>query len=278
MRISGSLVLYHNPPNIFAESIASFLADSDGRLVVVDNSRSPISHPLLHHERVTHLHRGDNPGFGRAHNLAFETFYAQSDLHLILNPDIRFQPGTLKHLAEVMAANTSFSAIMPKIEFPDGSTQHLAKLLPTPVDLLLRRFFPFPAAKAKHNARYELHTISMSRIQEVPSISGCFLLARTSLLQQIGGFDPRFFMYMEDVDLVRRLGDHGQIMFDPRVSVTHDYGKGSYQDRRLLGLHLKSAMLYFLKWGFVFDRQRQFRNHKILAALSQPADAAEGGE
>jgi hypothetical protein len=102
---------------------------------------------------------------------------------------------------------------------------------------------------------------------EIPWLSGCFLLARTSQLEKIGGFDERFFMYMEDIDLSRRSLRHFKNIFYPHVTIQHFYEKGSYKSRKLTIIHLISAIRYFNKWGWFFDRQREIINQDALKKL-----------
>lgn len=268
--ITASLVLYHNDPAIYGEAIASFLASApEGELWVSDNSATALSHPLFAHPRVHHLHNGANLGFGAGHNQAFARLPQDSDLHLILNPDVRFAPPVLPALQAVMDADSNVGAVMPRINFPDGHLQRLAKLLPSPVDLIFRRFVPSGAVRERINQRYELHDLPQDQPIEVPVISGCCLLVRTAALRRVGGFDERYFMYMEDFDLVRRLGDFSTILYVPTVGVVHDYAKGSYVNRKLLGFHMKSALKYFTKWGWVFDRERGRRNAAVLEHIAR---------
>ncbi len=277
LRISASLVLYHNDPVQYGEAMQSFLVGTaQGRLLVVDNSAEPLAHPLFSHPRVSHVFAGRNLGFGAGHNLALKQLRQDSDLHLLLNPDIRFGPEVLPALAQCMAAQPDIGALMPRIAYPDGELQRLTKLLPTPVDLILRRFIPSAAVRDRINRRYELHGLAQDRQSDVPSLSGCFLLVRTPLLQSLGGFDERYFMYMEDVDLVRRIGDRARTVYEPSVVVTHDYAKGSYRNRKLLGFHLRSALSYFRKWGWLFDSERSRRNAQVLDLLRVQARQRSG--
>lgn len=264
MKITASLVLYHNDPAQYGAAIQSFLSGCDGRLVVVDNSAEPLQHPLFADPRVQVIFAGRNLGFGAGHNLAIRALAGQSDAHLLLNPDVSFGPEVLSHLSARLEREPDISALMPRIAYPDGELQRLCKLLPTPLDLILRRFIPSQSLRSRLNERYELHDLPQDRSSEVPSLSGCFLLVRMALLQGMGGFDERYFMYMEDVDLVRRLGDHGRTVYDPSVTVVHAYAKGSYRNRKLLGYHLKSALKYFGKWGWVVDVTRTRRNREAL--------------
>jgi GT2 family glycosyltransferase len=119
----------------------------------------------------------------------------------------------------------------------------------------------------KINQRYELYGLSQEEPSFVPSLSACFLLVRTELMQTLGGFDEQYFMYMEDVDLVRRIGDIAETIYYPTVQVTHSYSKGSYKKLKLLYYHTHSAIKYFNKWGWLFDKTRRDRNKIALAQL-----------
>jgi GT2 family glycosyltransferase len=264
MNISASLVLFHNDPIQYGQAIRCFLDGCEGILFVVDNSTTPLQHELFAHPRVHYVYAGENLGFGKAHNRAIAMVGRTSDAHLLLNPDISFNAHVLPELGQFLGANHYVGAVMPRITYPDGSLQRLCKLLPTPVDLILRRFVPSKRIKAKINERYELHGLTQDRPSCVPSLSGCFLLIRTELLSRVGGFDERFFMYMEDVDLVRRIGDIAETLYLPSVQVVHAYAKGSYLNRRLLGYHMRSAIEYFNKWGWFFDPTRKIRNRNAL--------------
>jgi len=267
VRLSSSLVLFHNDPDLYGQAIQSFLNGCDGLLYVVDNSSVPLEHELFRHPRVRYIFLGRNLGFGAAHNQAITTVGADSDLHLILNPDISFGTDVIPHLLGVMQSTPEIGALMPRINYPDGSLQRLCKLLPTPVDLILRRFIPLKSIQTAINRRYELHDLPQDRLVDTPTISGCFLLVRTEILLKLGGFDQRYFMYLEDVDLVRRIGDVARIVYDPGVSVTHTYTKGSYRNKKLLAYHMASAIRYFTKWGWWFDSVRRNRNSAVLSFL-----------
>lgn len=277
MKISASLVLFHNDPMLYEIAIRSFLEGSDGVLYIVDNSATPLQHALFSHPRVTYLFAGRNLGFGAAHNVALAKIATQSEVHLLLNPDICFGPDVLPALIACMSSNQSIGAVMPRIEYPNGELQRLCKLLPTPLDLIFRRFIPITAIRDRINKRYELHNLQQQSPSDVPTLSGCFLLVRTGLLQRLEGFDERYFMYMEDVDLVRRIGDVARTLYVPLVSVTHDYAKGSYRNKTLLGYHLKSAVKYFQKWGWFYDRIRAKRNRLTLESLKAHKPCRRGG-
>lgn len=269
MKITGSLVLYQTSQDEYEAVIKSFLlASDDGDFYVMDNSQLPSSSELFSHHRVQYRHIGKNVGFGAAHNQAIRACCPTSDLHLIVNPDIRFERQSLADMKQYFNLDPNLVAAMPKIKYPNGELQQLCKLLPNPTNLFVRRFIPISKIRNAMNAKYELHSLPQDHAIEVPTISGCFLLVRSKELISIDGFDPRFFMYLEDVDLVRRLSSRGNIQYLPTSSVIHAYAKGSYGNIRLLKYHIISAIKYFNKWGWIFDGERSRINNKILSKLN----------
>ncbi len=269
MKITASLVLFHNDPLLYVKTIQSFLDGCDGQLYVIDNSSIPLEHDLFKFPRVHYMHAGKNLGFGRGHNKAISELPKDSDFHLLLNPDIYFESDVLPYLGKIMQENSDIGALMPKIVYPSLELQHLCKLLPSPLDLIFRRFVPCTSVRELINNRYELRSLRQDRRADIPFLSGCFLLLRTSLLHKVGGFDARYFMYMEDVDLVRRIGDFSRTVYDPCVYVVHAYAKGSYKNKRLLAYHLKSAFAYFNKWGWLFDTTRTIRNATTINSIRE---------
>jgi GT2 family glycosyltransferase len=260
-------VLFHNNPDVYSQAISSFLSGCDGMICIVDNSGSPLINELFDHPRVVYKFSGSNVGFGAGHNLALKQLSYNSQFHLFLNPDVLFTSEVLPGLLEVFRCDLNAGAVMPRVVYFSGVDQRLSKLLPSPLDLIFRRFIPLKSFQAWINKRYELWGLNMDSITQIPSLSGCFLLCRTPILQALGGFDERYFMYLEDVDLVRRIGDSSKTLFVPFYKVTHKYEKGSYSSRVLLAHHMLSAIKYFNKWGWFFDPARRRRNNQVLELL-----------
>lgn len=265
MQLTASLVLYNNDPCEFEIAIQSFLDGSNGFLYILDNSETPLCHPLFLNPRVFYKKSSANLGFGRAHNLAFKNISHDSDIHLFMNPDVKFESTVLPELIGFLGMHPEIGALMPRIEYRDGSLQRLCKLLPTPLDLVVRRFLPIKQLRNWINRRYEMHWLGQDRSFDVPSLSACFLLVRSKDFRYIGGFDERYFMYLEDVDLVRRIGEFKRTVYYPLAHIVHGYARGSYKNTTLLYHHLRSAIAYFSKWGWWHD---QFRAKKNKAALA----------
>ena len=207
----------------------------------------------------------ENTGYGSSHNIAMhKSIELGADYHVVLNPDIRFEADVLPRLCEYMNNNSDVVYILPKVIYPNGELQYLCKLLPTPSDLFFRRFLPKTAKTEKKNDRYVLKESGYNKIMNPPCLSGCFMFLRNSALKENNiFFDDRFFMYFEDFDLIRRLHRVGKTIFYPDVSIIHDHAKESYKSKKMLIVHIKSAIKYFSKYGWFIDKERRLMNKRI---------------
>lgn len=270
--ITASIVLYKSKPDIIRDVITSFFSDTVAKkkLILIDNSPTDSLHVLQEErpEDIQYFFNNRNIGFGSAHNIGIrEAVHFNPSYHLILNPDVQFGPEVVPTLASYMDENPDIGLLMPQVYYPNGELQHLCKLFPRPWDVMLRRFVPYRSYRERNNERFELRNWSYDTIQDIPSLSGCFMFARMDILRQVGGFDERFFMYAEDLDLCRRIGQVSRTVFFPKVSIMHTYAKGSYHDAKLLRHHIVSLIRYFNKWGWLFDAERRRVNRACLAVL-----------
>ena len=263
--IAVSIVVYQNDRKELSTILES-LRISKRRLMitVVDNSPTPALRATAKLAGAEYIFVGENIGFGAGHNLAIRRSLELAPYHAVVNPDVIVGEDTFDRLIALMDAHPEVGQAMPAVYYADGREQRLAKRLPTPVDLFLRRFLgPVGKRLAKgHWDHYELRDIDLTVTREVPCLSGCFMFLRTTTLRQIGLFDERYFMYMEDVDLCRRIGDVSLTVICPDAKICHGYSKGSYRNLRLLWFHTLSAIGYFGKWGWIWDRTRSSRNNR----------------
>jgi len=266
-QINASIVLYHNKKEQILKTINSFLNTSMSiRLYLVDNSSNDNLKELSTIDRrIEYVFNNANLGYGSAHNIAMRKSIADSvPYHLVLNPDIYFEKGKIDNIYEYMEENPDVGSVMPKVLYPDGEIQYLCKLLPSPFDLIFRRFVPFEKWKDKRNEIYELRFTGYDEIMNIPYLSGCFMFLRVDILKKVGLFDERFFMYLEDTDLSKRINRVAKNIFYPYVHIYHEYSKGSYKNKKLLMYHIQSAIKYFNKWGWFFDSERKKINQEIL--------------
>jgi len=271
--INISIVLFKNDMDLVQKAIYSFTyATLINKIYLIDNSPTDILSCLASLDsRIEYIFNNANLGFGKAHNIALKRSIEENiSYHLVLNPDVYFEGGVLEELYHFMESNPDVGLVMPKVLYPDGTLQYLCKLLPTPLDLFGRRFLnfgPFKKIVEKRNEIYELRFTGYDKIMEVPYLSGCFMFIRTEVLKKVGLFDERFFMYLEDTDLSRRIHRIAKTVYYPYVHIYHEYGKGSYKSLKLLYYHIKSAIKYFNKYGWFFDKEREEINKKILKKL-----------
>lgn len=268
--ITASIVTFHTKHNELRRLLDCALTGCIDLLFVIDNSSNDELRDFVKdNPRICYIH-SLNLGYGSGHNVAIrKSIEMDADYHVVLNPDVYWDDCVIERLREFMDGNADCGLVMPRIVYPSGETQHLCKLLPTPMDLIVRRFIPLKSYQQKRDYDYELHWSGYDKVMEVPSLSGCFMFMRCSVLRQIGGFDERYFMYAEDLDLCRRIGEVSRTMFYPHATVVHEYAKGSYKSGKLLKYHIVSMVRYFNKWGWIFDRKRVDRNRSCIAQLER---------
>lgn len=274
VKITASIVLYNTPRSQIDSVLKSvFESGCVEILYIIDNSPSDRWRILENRNeesgckntKIRYIHN-ENLGYGASHNLAMqEAIESGSVYHVVLNPDIRFEAEVLSSLTDFMEENKDASYVLPKVVYPDGEIQYLCKLLPTPGDLIFRRFLPKTKWNERKNDRYCLKFFGYDRVINPPCLSGCFMFMRLSVLAENNiFFDDRFFMYFEDFDLIRRLHRVSRTLYFPGVQIVHDHQKESYKSRKMLIAHIKSAMRYFGKYGWWFDRERREMNERVL--------------
>lgn len=266
---TASIVAYNTDPQQLHTVIACADASVIGRIYVVDNSATDSLGDFMRSlsGKVQYIHGQGNVGYGAAHNIAIRKAMADgAKYHIVLNPDIEFRPQDIQALRSYMESHPNVGWLMPRVIYPDGRLQYLCKLLPTPMDLIGRRFLGFLPAMKKRDHRFEMRESGYDREMDAPFCSGCFMFLRTDTLRAVGLFDDRIFMYGEDLDLSRRIYTSGRwtTRFWPEVTIVHAHNKESYRSRKLLWIHMKSITYYFNKYGWLFDRERQRINTETL--------------
>lgn len=248
-----SIVLYGHSEREIAPLATSLLASEQlERLVFVDNGGCDWANGWVG-DRVSYIRPAGNIGFGAGHNLALKHFGQNARYYIVCNPDISLDPSCLGILArEIERLNVGL--VVPDVRYLNGDRQEVCKLLPSPLNLFVRRFAP-KLADVFDNS-YLMRGADYSHPLFAPFLSGCFMFFRGDALRSVRGFDERYFMYMEDVDLSRQVAERFGAMYTPAVQVAHAFQRGSYANRKLLNYHITSAIRYFNKWGWFFDVKR----------------------
>lgn len=270
MKTTASIVIYNTPLNQIERALNSVLkSNAIQKLYIIDNYSNEKNRTYFETcdlnsiiEYIPH----NNTGYGSSHNIAIKrAIECGADYHIVLNPDIYFEANVLPELIQFMDSNYDVGYILPRVIYPDGELQYLCKLLPTPFDLIFRRFLPKTRFVKNINDRYELRMSGYDKIMNPPCLSGCFMFMRLSTIKKHKLlFDESFFMYCEDFDLMRRIHKVSKTVFYPNVTIIHDHAKASYKSKKMLMMHIKSAIHYFNKWGWFFDKERRMYNKQIL--------------
>jgi len=265
--ITISIVLYNHTIEEIKPLVSTLHQSKAVKFIyLIDNS--PSSNIEFRKLPAIYIFTGKNLGYGSAHNIAIEKSIMQGiKYHIVLNPDIILNSNVIEQLTEYMELHQEVGLSMPNIVYPNLHRQYLCKLLPSPSDLIFRRFNPFERIKRKHDDWFELKNANYNTAFYAPSLSGCFMFIRTDVLLKVNGFDEHFFMYCEDIDLCRRINKIAELRYVPTEYVIHQYNKESYKEIKLLRSHINSAIKYFNKWGWIFDSDRRKINKKTLKQL-----------
>ncbi len=240
------------------------------KVFFIDNSPTNSLQNVLNSKQDVHyIYTGKNLGFGAGHNVAIEIAKGISEYHLVLNADVNFKSEILEHIYGYMNENKDVGLLAPKILNPDGTIQYSVKLLPSPANLIVRRFVPVSSIQNKMDFNYEFHFFDFNSVINVPYVMGCFMFINSKVFDSVKGFDERFFMYPEDIDLTRRIHEQFKTIYYPNVVITHKHGKGSYKSGKLLYYHVTSMIKYFNKWGWFFDSGRKKINKRIMAQFKE---------
>lgn len=261
---AASIVTYRTSPAELRHVLGLLSRAGVNHVYVVDNASSAEIRSVCGEFREVEYIPSRNVGYGAGHNIALRRSLSSGvRYHLVLNTDVDFNPADLGLLTDYLERNPAAGCVAPRLVCADGAPQYAARLLPTPTDLLIRRFLPSEIMKTRRH-RYELRMFDGTGTYSAPFLFGSFMLLRAEALRRHGIFDERFFLYMEDVDFTRRLHRHWHTVSVPFVTVRHEHRAESYHSLRMLALHCVSAVRYFTKWGWFRDDERSRFNDAAL--------------
>jgi len=240
--------------------VRALLAQTIGdrlEVIVVDNHSDTDSIGILRRQlpgdsRVKIVETSRNLGFGGGY--AAGARVACGTYILINNPVKMLPPSAVETLVGKMEAEPDIGILAPKLQFPDGSARFSARRFPLPIDVIanrtvLGRLFPHRVQ------RYLQSDISPDQERDTDWVAGGCVLMRRAFFEDLGGFDHRFFLFFEDIDLCRRCWLRGKrVHYYPTVAVADrqrrlsEGGVFSLLGTRVGRAHLLSAMKYFWKW------------------------------
>ena len=270
MRITASIVTFNTDCEELQKCIEALENNGVDLVFISDNSPSATLENFFQKFQSTiYHHNSGNIGYGAAHNVAIK--YCQQfspDYHLVINSDVYFESNVLKKIVDYMDEHTDVGQLIPNTIYPNGELQHVVRLLPRPIDMFARRFLP--KKWTQHiDHRFLLQFWDHKTIANIPFHMGCFMFMRMSALEKVGLFDERIFLYTEDIDLTRRIHKYYKTIFFPEATIIHAHKQSSYKSKRVMLLHIKSAIAYFNKWGWFFDCERRLWNREVLHNLKK---------
>lgn len=197
------------------------------------------------YSNVRLLRTGKNLGYGSAVNRAMATITPQEQFVIVANPDVVWGPGSIDALVDAAERWPRAATLGPLIRNPDGSIYPSARHLPSIIRGGMHAVVGFVWKNNPWTKTYLQEKVEPSE-RAVGWLSGACLLVRRKAFDQIEGFDERYFMYMEDVDLGDRLGRAGWLnVYVPSAEILHDKGHSTGRDpARNLRAHHQSTYIY----------------------------------
>ena len=240
------LIVTFNSASTISQCLKSLSQQSfaDFEILIFDNASGDMTLEKISKFENIKIYPGQkNVGFGSAINKLAEK--AGADYLFILNPDCVCPPDTLAQLYDF--ARTYPGVISPALIYPDGKPQLSARSFPSYRNIIFSRRSPvFQLGFSKTDDAGYLY---LNQAAKVPAVSGTALFISNKLFKQSGGFDERFFLYLEDIDLCRRLVEKKvDIWYLPDVKISHVLGASSASAAaKALFHHHYSMYKYFTK-------------------------------
>jgi len=232
------------------ESLFQFRSSKSFEVIVVDNNSTDGSQtelPILFPE-IIFLSLPENKGFGAANNIGAKK--AKGELLFFVNNDTLFIDETIEKLAKFFSEQNDCGIISPKLMNGDRTFQ--------------LSFGKYPSIAVELDAKRISKDYSLQEKEEIVSneptqkdwVTGAAIMIKRDLFEAIGGFDERFFMYFEDIDLCRMIDKRGfKSFYIPSVSLVHLGGKSYGQkDPKIIFEYRRSQLLYYDKHNSLFQR------------------------
>jgi GT2 family glycosyltransferase len=200
---------------------------------------------------VLRLIRNERPrGFAANQNAAFSI--SSGKYYCVMNPDIRINGNPFQYLIKCLT-NNKVGVVAPKVLSPEGNIEDSARSFPTPISII--------AKAIKHIKGNSTRNIE---VEEPDWVGGMFMFFDSAVFKTLKGFDERFFLYYEDVDLCARMRFAGyDVKLCSDATVIHDAQRESHRNKKYLFWHLSSMTKFFLSGVFFNILFRKIKNKNI---------------
>lgn len=240
-------------------SIAENSGNINYEIIIVDNNSSDKTCEAVNNlskekfKRLKLITNKTNTGFTKGCNTGIQN--STGNNVLLLNPDTRILPSALESLLFKLNSNDKYAATAPQLLNEDKTIQKSCRTFPGYFDMfcelsLLSLLLP----KSKTFAGWKMNYFSHNEQSAVDQPMAAALMVKKKVLEQIDNFDERFLMFFNDVDLCKKIYDHGyEILFFPEAKVIHEKGVSIYKDRiRMIRIWNEDCLSYFKKYHYNF--------------------------
>lgn len=236
---------------------------SEYEIIVVDNDSQEPEKEKVFLEKwkscpaLIYLRTPKNLGFGEGNN--FGARAAHGEYLLIMNPDIEVWKGSLDEAISYLDANPEVGVLGGQLRYPNGVIQDSYRNFPTLPDQIIKRVGILRRRKflRKRVSHYLMWDKDPNVTEPVDWVIGGFLFVRRRAFEDVSGFDGRYFLFMEDVDLCRQMWLKGwRVIYHPKIIATHQEerlsagGIADFFRKKTLRIHVRSALKYFWKYRF----------------------------
>jgi N-acetylglucosaminyl-diphospho-decaprenol L-rhamnosyltransferase len=271
------IIVSYRCESLLRDCLESLLSDPPTapiRVQVIDNASGDGTAEMVRRDfgEVELTESPRNLGFSAANNVGIAAGHAP--YVLALNPDTRVTGGALDALLETIEARPELGMCGPRLELEDGSFDHASRRsFPTPLSALGH----FTGLGRRPGASGALAQYRAPGVEAGPvdAINGAFMLMRRAALEEVGGFDEGYWMYMEDLDLCYRFAQAGWITwFEPSVVVVHVKAGTSGRHRSVrLNYAFHYGMYRFYRAHYAADRS-MLTNLAVYAGIAVKFAAA----
>jgi len=250
MKVSACIVTY-KCCETSRQAIRTLLEQTKGTdltLYVVDNNSQDDTLERLSGEfpDIVAVQNRHNKGFGNGHNTVLPML--DSEFHVVVNPDIELDRDVIGELCRYLSENPDIGMITPMIRYPDGHDQQLPKRDPVVLSLVGRHIFRKRLKGIVQH--YQMLDEDLSEVCDIEFATGCFFVIRTELFKKLGGFDERWFIYYEDMDITRRARAVARAVYYPHTYVYHAWARSSSRKLKYFIILVLGMFKYFNKWGW----------------------------
>lgn len=256
----GAVIVAHNTRDDVLTCLATIPASLHPSTIVVDNGSTDATTTAIRSRfPAVHVLELANAGFGRGANAGVRAL--KSDVVMVANADVRFGDGVFDRLARELRDYRDVAAAGPLVTAPDGAPQSSARRIPTLAQTVGHALLGRVRPSNRWSSGYRGDDLASHVSRDAEWLSGCAVMLRREAFEQVQGFDPGFFLYVEDVDLSVRLRAAGwRLRYVPEVAVIHRHGAStSRRPLRSLVEHARSL-----------DRYHRRHRRSVRARLATP--------